>query len=159
MDGPQQRKVIAAMPGGHGLALLRQQGDAALLEEEIPDLAAERGIRVLRLLCFKHLAEDADQIFLGCAMLLVQFFELPLARAWVRRMALVQGRSGSLILVGQVCYESARYYVAAATTIEFMASAYASTTAHSVPCKFASIGAYASGRFGSFTASVDTFWT
>ena len=68
------------MPGGHGLALLRQQGDAALLGQEIPDLAAEHGIRVLRLLCFEHLAEDADQVLLRGPMLLVQLLKLLLGQ-------------------------------------------------------------------------------
>jgi hypothetical protein len=68
------------VPGGHGLALLRQLGDAALLGQEVPDLAAERGIGVLRLLCFEHLAEDADQVFLRGSMLLMQFLKLLLGQ-------------------------------------------------------------------------------
>ena len=48
------------MPSGHCFALPCQGRDTALLRQELPDLAPERGIGVLRLLGFQDLAEDAD---------------------------------------------------------------------------------------------------
>ena len=60
VDRPQQRQVVAAMPGGHGSALPCQGLDAALLRQELPDLAPEGGVAVLCLRGFQHLAEDAD---------------------------------------------------------------------------------------------------
>ena len=53
---PEQRQVVAAVPGGHSLAPLRQGRDAVLFKQELPDLVPEDGIRVLRLLGLQHLA-------------------------------------------------------------------------------------------------------
>ena len=81
VDRPEQRQIVAAVPGGHGFALLRQGRDTALLGQELPDLAPERGIGVLRLLGFQHLAEDADQGFLDAPVLVVESVELFLGRS------------------------------------------------------------------------------
>jgi hypothetical protein len=80
MDRPEQRQVIAAMPGGYGFALLRQGRDTALLRQELPDVTPECRIGVLRLLGFQHLAEDANQVFLDPSMLVVKGIELFLGR-------------------------------------------------------------------------------
>ena len=80
VDRPKQRQVVVAVPGGDGFALLRQGLDAALLREELPDLAPERGVGFLRLRGFEHLAEDADQGFLDFPVLIVQGFQLLLGR-------------------------------------------------------------------------------
>jgi len=57
VDRPQQRQIVAAMPGGDGLALFRQGLGAALLGQELPGLASEVGVAVLRLLGLKHLGD------------------------------------------------------------------------------------------------------
>ena len=76
VDWPEQRQVVAAVPGGHGFALLRQGRDTALLRQELSDLTPERGVGVLRLLGFQDLAEDADQGFLDGPVLVVESVEL-----------------------------------------------------------------------------------
>ena len=65
VDRPEQRQVVAAVPCGHGFALLRQGRDTALLQQELSDLTPERGVGILRPLGFQDLAEDADQGFLN----------------------------------------------------------------------------------------------
>jgi hypothetical protein len=80
VDGPEQRQIIAPVPGRHGLALPGQGRDAALLREQRPDSAPESGIGVFRLRRLQHLAEDTDQGFLGGLVPLVQDVEPLLGR-------------------------------------------------------------------------------
>ena len=84
MDGPQQRQVVAAVPGRHRPALAGQRFDAAPLRQKLPDFAPERGVARERVVrgrggCrpfvprhLQHLAENADQALLDLAVLVVQ---------------------------------------------------------------------------------------
>jgi hypothetical protein len=68
------------VPGGYGFALLGQGFDAALLREQLPDLAPECGVGFLCLRRFEHPAENANQRFLDFPVLIVQGFQLLLGR-------------------------------------------------------------------------------
>ena len=81
VDGPEQWQVVAAMPGGDRLALVRERVGAAPLGQDLPDFAPERGIcGVLIPRRLQHLAEHANQGFLEFAVLIVQRLEPLLGR-------------------------------------------------------------------------------
>ena len=47
MNGPEQRQVVVAMPGGDDFAVLSQAVDAALLSQQSPDVASKGGVGFL----------------------------------------------------------------------------------------------------------------
>jgi len=87
---PEQRQVVAAVPGRHRPALLRQRFDAAPRRQEFPHLAPECGVArqrafrrdggLLVLRRLQHLPEDADQGFLNLTLLFVERVEPLLGR-------------------------------------------------------------------------------
>ena len=80
VNWPEQREIVAAVPGGDSFALLGQGLDATLLRQEFSYLTPERVVSLLGLCRLQHLAENADQRFLDSTVLIMQRLQLLLGR-------------------------------------------------------------------------------
>ena len=76
VDWPQQRQLVTVVPRRNGFVLFRQCRNATLLRQKLSDVTPEYGVRVLCLFGFQYLAEDADEIFLNRAVLVMEGIEL-----------------------------------------------------------------------------------
>ena len=76
----EKRQIVAAMPGGDGVASGGQFGGAALFRKHSAHLAAKILVCLFRRVGARHLMQDADQPFLDSPVLVLQVFELLLRR-------------------------------------------------------------------------------
>lgn len=80
VNRPEKRQIVAAMPGGDGVASGGQFGGAALFRKHPAHLAAKILVGLFRRVGAQHLMQGADQPFLGSPVLVLQVFGFLLRR-------------------------------------------------------------------------------